>query len=42
MQHIHPENLIIIDIETASENPSYDQMKDEWKILWQEKVGKFT
>ena len=24
MQHIHPENLIIIDIETASENASFD------------------
>ncbi|MEP7165691.1 MAG: ribonuclease H-like domain-containing protein [Ferruginibacter sp.] len=40
MHHIHPENLIIIDIETASENPSFDSMTDEWKTLWQEKIGR--
>ena len=40
MQHIHPENLIIIDIETASENASFDGMNDEWKTLWQEKVNR--
>lgn len=40
MQHIHPENLVIIDIETAPENGSFDQMTDEWKMLWQEKVNR--
>src|SRR3954466_3032949 len=40
MQNIRPENLIIIDIETASEHGSFDQMKDEWKELWQEKVNR--
>ena len=40
MQHIHPENLIIIDIETASENSSFDGMNEEWKTLWQEKVNR--
>jgi len=38
MQNIRPENLVFIDIETASEHPSFDSMKDEWKDLWQEKV----
>ena len=40
MNNIHPENLIIIDIETASENSSYNDMKDDWKTLWQEKVNR--
>ena len=40
MQHINPENLIIIDIETASENPSFAHLSEEWKALWQEKVNR--
>jgi len=38
MQHIRPENLIVIDIETASAHPSFAGMNDTWKELWQEKV----
>ena len=38
MQHIRPEDLIIIDIETASLQPSFDKLEEEWKSLWQEKV----
>lgn len=38
MHYIHPDNLIIIDIETAPEHPTFDQLTDEWKTLWQEKV----
>lgn len=38
MHHVNPENLIIIDIETAPENPSFELLSDEWKVLWQEKV----
>ena len=38
MQHIRPENLIVIDIETAPGHPLFDSMKEEWKELWQEKV----
>lgn len=38
MQHIRPEDLIIIDIETAAEHPSFDKLDDEWKSLWKEKV----
>ena len=38
MQHIHPENLIIIDIETASVYPSFERMDETWKALWEEKV----
>lgn len=38
MQHIRPEDLIVIDIETASTHPSFDNMSDEWKKLWEEKV----
>jgi uncharacterized protein YprB with RNaseH-like and TPR domain len=38
MQHIRPEDLIIIDIETASVSPSYDSLNHEWKNLWEDKV----
>lgn len=38
MQHIRPEDLIIIDIETASQYAGFDKLDDEWKNLWQEKV----
>ncbi len=40
MQHINPLNLIIIDIETASEHSSFDQLTEEWKDLWEEKVAR--
>jgi len=38
MQQIQPENLIIIDIETAPVSPAFDQLSEEWKILWEEKT----
>ena len=38
MQNIRLENLLLIDIETVSEKPVFDQLDDVWKILWQEKV----
>lgn len=38
MTHIHPENLIIIDIETAPGHLSFEHLPDEWKMLWQEKI----
>lgn len=38
MQHIRPEDLIVIDIETASTHSSFEHLDDEWKKLWEEKV----
>ncbi len=38
MQQIRPEDLIVIDIETASVAASFDQLSEEWKQLWAEKV----
>jgi hypothetical protein len=38
MQQIRPEDLVIIDIETASVSPTYEKLEAEWKILWQEKT----
>ncbi|HRD57771.1 MAG TPA: ribonuclease H-like domain-containing protein [Ferruginibacter sp.] len=38
MHHIRTEDLIIIDIETASVSPSFQDLEEEWKILWQEKI----
>ena len=40
MQHIKPEDLIIIDIETASQYPSFEKMDVEWQSLWKEKVSR--
>ena len=38
MQQIRPEDLIIIDIETASVSPSFDALATEWQSLWADKV----
>jgi uncharacterized protein YprB with RNaseH-like and TPR domain len=38
MQHIQPEDLIIIDIETASVSPDFEYLNEEWKLLWEDKV----
>ncbi|MEO7265585.1 MAG: ribonuclease H-like domain-containing protein [Ferruginibacter sp.] len=40
MQHIRPEDLIVIDIETASTHASFNDLPDEWKKLWEEKVAR--
>jgi predicted PolB exonuclease-like 3'-5' exonuclease len=40
MQPVRPENLIIIDIETAAESASYSDMPAEWQELWEEKTGR--
>ena len=40
MQHIRPENLIVIDIETASTHSGFNKLSDEWKKLWEEKVAR--
>lgn len=38
MQNIRLENLLLIDIETVSENAAFETLSEEWKMLWQEKV----
>ena len=38
MQNIRPEDLIIIDIETASVSPDFESLNEEWKLLWEDKV----
>jgi hypothetical protein len=38
MQNIRLENLLLIDIETVSEHPGFNELSDDWKELWQEKV----
>jgi uncharacterized protein YprB with RNaseH-like and TPR domain len=38
MQHIRPEDLIIIDIETASVSQSFQNLPADWQMLWQEKI----
>ena len=38
MQNIRPEDLIVIDIETAAAHPSFDDMDNTWQELWTEKT----
>ncbi|MFN8306714.1 MAG: ribonuclease H-like domain-containing protein [Ferruginibacter sp.] len=38
MHNIRLENLLLIDIETVSEQPRFESLSEEWKMLWQEKV----
>lgn len=38
MQNIRLENLLLIDIETVSEKPDFNELSTDWQILWHEKV----
>lgn len=38
MQNIRLDNLLLIDIETASESPSFENLNEERKVLWRDKV----
>jgi 3'-5' exonuclease len=38
MQQIALNHLLFIDIETVSQQPAYEQLNDEWAVLWEEKV----
>ncbi len=38
MQNIRLENLLLIDIETVSAFANFEEMNDDWKQLWEEKV----
>ena len=38
MQNIRLENLLLIDIETVSEHPTFSGLNEDWKHLWEEKV----
>ena len=38
MQQIRLENLLLIDIETVPEQEGFDELSEEWKTLWEEKV----
>ncbi len=37
---MNPDELLVIDIETASEYSSFEEMGEEWKELWVEKISK--
>jgi predicted PolB exonuclease-like 3'-5' exonuclease len=38
MQNIRLENMLLIDIETVSEVATYNELNEDWKHLWEEKV----
>lgn len=38
MQNIRLENLLLIDIETVSEHANFNELNENWKQLWEEKV----
>ncbi|MGG9971477.1 ribonuclease H-like domain-containing protein [Ferruginibacter sp. SUN002] len=37
MQNISLQNLLLIDIETVSEKPEFNELNKDWQILWEEK-----
>jgi len=41
MLNTHIESLLMMDIETASQFPDYDQMPEKWKDLWDRKVAMY-
>ena len=40
MQNIKTEDLIVIDIETASVSASYNLLEEKWQELWEEKTAR--
>ena len=38
MQNIRLEHLLLIDIETVPQCPVFNELSEEWKTLWEEKV----
>jgi 3'-5' exonuclease len=38
MQNIKLDNLLLIDIETVPQHPTFDLLSDTWKQLWEEKT----
>ena len=40
MQNIRTEDLVVIDIETASCSPAFEQLDEKWQELWEEKTSK--
>ncbi|MEO5682622.1 MAG: 3'-5' exonuclease [Chitinophagaceae bacterium] len=38
MLQISPANILFLDIETVSQQPSFDMLHEEWKSLWKRKA----
>ncbi len=38
MAHMHLENLMLIDIETVSQFPTYSHLPERWQQLWSDKI----
>ncbi|MEO6254846.1 MAG: ribonuclease H-like domain-containing protein [Ferruginibacter sp.] len=38
MQNIRLENMLLIDIETVSEYATFNELHEDWQLLWKEKV----
>ena len=36
--HVPINNILFLDIETVPQQPSFDQMSDEWRALWNKKA----
>ena len=37
-QHVNPENILFIDIETVPLHPSWESVPEEWRALWNRKA----
>ena len=40
MHHVKTEDLIVIDIETASVSPTFNELNSTWQKLWTDKTAK--
>lgn len=39
-QAYKPEHLLVLDIETVPQYPSFEELPEPWKILWEDKISK--
>lgn len=39
-QHIQPDSILVIDIETVPQFASFEELPELWKVLWADKISK--
>ena len=39
-QHIQPDHILVLDIETVPQFVSFEELPELWKVLWADKISK--
>lgn len=39
-QHIQPDHILVLDIETVPQFESFEELPEHWKVLWADKISK--